>query len=242
MEEPTLTLEYAQVSTRLFADRKVRRLAQLIEQRDVYTAIGVYVEALLESYAAEEPCEAEGPDDIVAVLTTVGLLDEDQRIPHRAFAKRLESVNRKRSQGAERQRRYRERHSGVTHGDASPSSVTLRSLDSVTSGESEGDGPMPAGPSMPVYQWLSANVRYVDPLGGMGPMVEERVKGLGADEVIRRLEVLHHRGKLDPGDAFGYITGITDGFRKRSKPPTDDDEVNDAIARRKAARKAKAPK
>lgn len=232
-----MALTFAQLDVDIFADPKVRRLMfATSDPIRFYACMGAYVEVLTLSWANEEPAAVSDtavPTELHQPLIDAGMLDQDGRLPREAFMRRLQPVIERRDGSRRRMAAKRERDGALRVGDGAlrvtnaSRPLPLPSRLPSGEGESEGEDPLPA------LQWLAANVTYVDRFDGLGRMVAERVTALGNDEVVRRLEVIHSSGDVDPGDAFGYITGITDRFRRKPKPRTEDDEVEEAIKRRR---------
>lgn len=68
-----------------------------------------------------------------------------------------------------------------------------------------------------VFAWLARNVGYVPEHGRLGQMVVRLVADLGAAEVRARLIALRDAGRLDPGDAGGYVFAVRDAFRRPAR-------------------------
>lgn len=219
---------YAQVNLNLFGDPKVLRLARLVDEVRFYAALGAYLETVLRSWQEGERVPAEAPDQLVQSLKDVRLLTDDGLVGEKAWRTWF-VVEQRRERDRERKRAQRAAVLDDPDNPGQPGTtrdeVGLPLSHSHLGDTSDATGGAPGGDGLAVYRWLAKEVGYVDPLGGLGLQLAQKVQTLGQDEVLRRLAHMHASGSLDPGDTAGYIFGITDRFRRRA-PVTDQDELD----------------
>ncbi len=212
-------LPFAKLPTDWLARPRWLRLRTLLQGDRFWAAAGVYWAAYAESVRTEKGAtvtEYGAGDDVATALYDAGLLDQGYAIPADVLRAVLPSPAR------------------VARGRATADRATIvrtiedGDLDRTETENARANDAVPglAPHALEPLRWLSANVAYVEPLAGLGKLLGERTAALGSAEVLRRLAIIHTEAGLDPGDAAGYIFGITDRFRPTAGGPADRDAAD----------------
>ncbi len=198
-------LPFAKLPTDWLARPKWLRLRALLPDDRFWTAAGVYWAVYAESIRDEASGASiidygfPADSDVATALVDADLIQaNDCTVPSAMVAAALPRARGRADRGPRDDVRPSYEDSDSTETE------TVRARDLAPGWHAA---------ALPAFQWLNANVAYVDPMDGLGRLLGERTAALGADEVIRRLDIIQHEAGLDPGDTAGYIFGVTDRFR-----------------------------